>query len=144
MCLGGSLSIPPFSLLFRQFQPRKTSENAFDQKRDTDNIFIFPPVALFMFNFIVHMHNDYTCIEGMLPYKCAVAREMQGKYTYFLGILLPWFIYPSFGKCEMGNLCSVAGLWADTCMSWTFLLIQSNSHSVPEPHLAIWYEYMSA
>jgi hypothetical protein len=29
-------------------------------------------------------------------------------------------------------------------MSWTFLLIQSNSHSVPEPHLAIWYEYMSA
>ena len=24
----------------------------------------------------------------MLPYECAVAREMQGKYTCFLGILL--------------------------------------------------------
>jgi hypothetical protein len=34
------------------------------------------------------MHNDCTCIEGMLPNEFAVDREMQGKYTYFLGILL--------------------------------------------------------
>jgi hypothetical protein len=41
----------------------------------------------------VYMNNDCTCIEDMLPYKCAVAREMQGKYTYFLGILLKFIIF---------------------------------------------------
>jgi len=69
-----------------------------------------------MFNFTVHVHNDCTCIEGMLPYECAVAREMQGKYTYFLGILLPTGSSIQFLENVKWEI-SVAELWADTYKS---------------------------